>query len=152
MSTTVMQKRFEDCYDGDVVHFIKIMISPLVRMSLWTDNISFMSEKGWIQKIYKQIQSCWLRESRDVSFFIPQIMWGIYCRRIWQWLTQTLLQKGSTVLRKRWRDMKNIFISRQRDLMSRQTIQLWGWNIAAGTTTGPSLHGIHQLSFRWRQG
>ena len=24
LSTTVMQKRFEDCYDGDVVHFIPI--------------------------------------------------------------------------------------------------------------------------------
>ena len=31
-------------------------------------------------------------------------------------------------------DLKNIFRSRQSDLVSRQTIQLWRWNIAAGTT------------------
>ena len=82
------------------------MISPLAHTCLWTDNISFISEKGWLKKIYKPIKSCCLRESIDVRFFIPQIIQGIYCRRIW--LTETFLQKGSTVLRKRWRDMKNI--------------------------------------------
>ena len=39
--------------------------------------------------------------------------------------------------------MKHIFKNRQSDLISRQTIQLWRWNIAAGTKMGPSLPGIH---------
>ena len=149
----------------------KIMISPLASTCFWTDNISFISEKGWIN-IYMYIY-IYINQMKAVGwdslkmygfFSIPHIIQDIYCRRIW--LTQTFPQKGSTVLRKRWKDIKNIFrsrqsdlisrqsdlTSRQSDLISRQTIQLWRWNIAAGTTMGPSLSGIHQLSFRWRQG